>query len=74
MQLTLNGFRDFLISGHTGYVNRLKHQLQTYSKRKRILLLIVILVLPLGLLWVLLIMKADKNIKKTLTKNGKGKR
>jgi len=73
MQLSINGFRDFLISGHTDYLNRLRKQLHTYSKRKRILLLIVLLVLPLGILWVFLIMKADKNLKNTLTKNGKGK-
>ena len=68
MQLSINGFRDFLISGHTDYLNRLRKQLHTYSKRKRILLLIVLLVLPLGILWVFLIMKADKNLKNTLTK------
>jgi hypothetical protein len=74
MQLSLTGFRDFLISGHTDYLNRLRQQLHTYSKRKRILLLIILLLVPLGIFWVFLIMKADKNLKNTLSKNGKGKR
>lgn len=73
MQLTLNGFRDFLISGHTGYLNRLRKQLHTYSKRKRVLLLIILLVMPLGLLWVFLIMKTDQKLKNTFSNHGKGK-
>lgn len=73
MQLSLNGFRNFLVSGHTDYLNRLRQQLHTYSKRKRVLLLIVLLLVPLGLLWVFLIMKADKNLKNTFSNNGKVK-
>jgi hypothetical protein len=74
MQLITPGLRDQMISGYTDYLNRLRKQLHTYSKRKRVLLLIVLLVLPLGILWVFLIMKADQNLKNTLSKNGKGKR
>jgi H+/Cl- antiporter ClcA len=74
MQLITHGLRDHLISGYTDYLNRLRKQLHTYSKRKRVLLLIVLLILPLGILWVFLIMKADQNLKNTLSKNGKGKR
>jgi tRNA uridine 5-carbamoylmethylation protein Kti12 len=74
MQLTLNGFRNFLVSGHTVYLNGLRQQLHTYSKKKRVLLLIILLVMPLGLLWVFLIMKTDKKLKNTFSNNGKGKR
>ena len=63
MQLITSGLRDHIISGYTVYLNRLRKQLHTYNKRKRVLLLIVLLILPLGILWVFLIMKADKNIK-----------
>jgi hypothetical protein len=74
MQLITSGLRDQMISGYTDYLNSLKQQLHTYNKRKRVLLLIVLLVLPLGILWVFLIMKADQNLKNTLSKNGKSKR
>lgn len=70
MQLSLNGFRYFLVSDHSGYLNRLRQQLQTYSKKKRVLLIILI-VMPLGLLWVLLIMKTDKKLKNTFSNQGK---
>ncbi len=73
MQLITSGLRDQMISGYTDYLNGLKQQLHTYNKRKGVLLLIVLLVLPLGILWVFLIMKADQNLKNTLSKNGKGK-
>lgn len=73
MQLTLNGFRNFLVSGHTRYLNGLRQQLLTYSKKKRVLLLIILLIMPLGLLWVFLIMKTSKKLKNTFSNNDKDK-
>jgi len=73
MQLTLNGFRNFLVLGHTRYLNGLRQQLLTYSKKKRVLLLIILLIMPLGLLWVFLIMKTNKKLKNTFSNNGKSK-
>jgi hypothetical protein len=64
MQLIINGFRDFIITGHTVYLVKTKQQLQIYSKRKKFLLLTILLVLPLGVLWVYLIIEADKKYKK----------
>lgn len=74
MQLITPGLKDQMILVYTDYINRLRKQLHTYSKRKKVLLLIVLLVLPLGILWVFLIMKANQNVKNILSKDGKGKR
>ena len=73
MQLTLSGFGNVLVSGHTGYLNGLRQQLHTYNKKKRVLLLMILLVMPLGLLWVFLIMKTNKKLKNTFSNNGKVK-
>lgn len=62
MTLTIHRFKTAMVQKHTGFPPKIKGQLLTYSKRKRALLLTILLILPFGLLWVFLIMKADRKI------------
>jgi hypothetical protein len=62
MTLAINRFKAVMLQKRTGFLFKIKEQLLTYSKRKRALLLIILLMVPFGLLWVFLIMKADKKI------------
>lgn len=63
MALTINRVKTAMVHKRAGFLSKIKEQLLTYSKVKRALLLIILLILPLGLLWVFLIIKADeKNI------------
>lgn len=72
MQLTYIGLKNQM-SSQKANLRKLRQHIQTYSKRKRIILLSVLLIVPLGAAWVLLIIETDKKLKNTLLKNGKGK-
>jgi hypothetical protein len=73
MQLTFNRVKN-VASSQIGNLNKFRQHIQTYSKRKKVLLLTVLLIVPLGTVWVLLIIKADEKIKNTLIRNGKAKK
>lgn len=63
-------FKSALIQNYINSLLKVKKEVLTYSKEKRALLLITFIVIPFGLLWVILIIKA----KKYLIKNGKVKK